>query len=50
MAAEEEGSIGQASNSRRERLKALRAAQDLLNTPDEDGTKPQDPSEDQQQE
>ncbi|KAH7669208.1 mRNA splicing factor Cwf18-like protein [Dioscorea alata] len=50
MAAEEEDSSGQASNSRRERLKALRAAQDLLNTPDEDGTKPQDPPEDQQQE
>ncbi|KAM0942249.1 putative mRNA splicing factor Cwf18 [Dioscorea sansibarensis] len=49
MAAAED-SIGQASNARRERLKALRAAQELLNTPDEDGTKPQDPLEDQQQE
>ena len=35
MAAEDE-SIDQAVAARRERLRALRAAQELLNTPDED--------------
>ena len=35
MAAEED-SIEQAAAARRERLRALKAAQELLNTPDED--------------
>lgn len=37
MAAEED-SIEQAAAARRERLRALKAAQELLNTPDEDST------------
>ncbi|KAJ0966868.1 hypothetical protein J5N97_023785 [Dioscorea zingiberensis] len=49
MAAEED-SIEQASIARRERLRALREAQDLLNTPDQDDNKTKDPPEDQQHE
>ena len=36
MASEEDDSIDQAVAARRERLRALRAAQELLNTPDGD--------------
>ncbi|XP_059647229.1 uncharacterized protein LOC132293679 isoform X2 [Cornus florida] len=41
MSSEEE-SIEQAAAARRERLRALRAAQDLLNTPDEDSGQVED--------
>ncbi|XP_010248829.1 PREDICTED: coiled-coil domain-containing protein 12 isoform X2 [Nelumbo nucifera] len=43
----EEDSIEQAAAARRERLKALRAAQDLLNTPDEDSTQKEDKPEEE---
>ncbi|KAK3225890.1 hypothetical protein Dsin_005752 [Dipteronia sinensis] len=38
MATQEEDSIEQAAAARRERLRALKAAQELLNTPDDDST------------
>ncbi|KAL5746988.1 hypothetical protein ACOSP7_023977 [Xanthoceras sorbifolium] len=40
MATEEEDSIEQAAAARRDRLRALKAAQELLNTPDDDSTQP----------
>ncbi|XP_021756737.1 coiled-coil domain-containing protein 12-like [Chenopodium quinoa] len=45
MAAEED-SIEQAAAERRERLRALRAAQELFETPDEDSSQPKINSED----
>uniref|UniRef100_A0A5B7BH85 Putative coiled-coil domain-containing protein 12 isoform X1 n=1 Tax=Davidia involucrata TaxID=16924 RepID=A0A5B7BH85_DAVIN len=42
----EEESIEQAAAARRERLRALKAAQDLLNTPDENSVQLQDKPED----
>ncbi|EXB92319.1 hypothetical protein L484_004639 [Morus notabilis] len=40
--ATEDDSIDQAVAARRERLKALKAAQELLNTPDEDSVQVED--------
>lgn len=45
MAADEE-SIEQAAAERRERLKALRAAQELFDTPDDDSSHPKNTSQD----
>jgi len=44
--ATEEDSIEQAAAERRERLRALRAAQELFETPDEDSAQAQTQSED----
>ncbi|XP_011035412.1 PREDICTED: coiled-coil domain-containing protein 12 [Populus euphratica] len=46
MGLEEEESIEQAAAARRERLKALKAAQELLNTPDADSAKTADDDDD----
>ncbi|KAF3438412.1 hypothetical protein FNV43_RR21174 [Rhamnella rubrinervis] len=45
--ASEEGSIEQAAATRQEMLRALRAAQELLNTPDEDSVQVKDKKNDQ---
>ena len=47
MGLEEEDSIEQAAAVRRERLKALKAAQELLNTPDADSAKTADDDDDE---
>ncbi|KAG6778943.1 coiled-coil domain-containing protein 12 [Populus alba x Populus x berolinensis] len=47
MGLEEEESIEQAAAARRERLKALKAAQELLNTPDADSAKTADDDDDE---
>ncbi|KAK2655191.1 hypothetical protein Ddye_008243 [Dipteronia dyeriana] len=46
MATQEEDSIEQAAAVRRERLRALKAAQELLNTPDDDSTQPRNKTND----
>ena len=47
--ASEDGSIEQAAAARQEMLRALRAAQELLNTPDEDSVQAEDKKNDQKE-
>ncbi|TXG51775.1 hypothetical protein EZV62_024299 [Acer yangbiense] len=50
MATQKEDSIEQAAAARRERLRALKAAQELLNTPDDDSTQPRNKTNDDDEE